>query len=85
MANEVKLVMEIEKHGCLYNYKLAEYSWKDITEKAWEEVSKNTNLSGKYFIFYYQYFLYTIIILPWKRCTRFYEIISQVVTYSVCL
>ncbi|XP_050306021.1 uncharacterized protein LOC126743101 [Anthonomus grandis grandis] len=45
MSNEINLVQEIEKYECLYNYKIAEYSRKDITDKAWERVAKKTNLS----------------------------------------
>lgn len=30
----VKFVWEVEKHPCLYNYKLKKYSKKDITENA---------------------------------------------------
>ncbi|KAJ8942854.1 hypothetical protein NQ314_009916 [Rhamnusium bicolor] len=51
MPTEIKLVGEIEKHECLYNYKLAEYSRKDVTEKAWREVATKTNLSGKEYMF----------------------------------
>lgn len=47
MSAELKLVGEIEKHECLYNYKLAEYSRKDLTEKAWGEIAAKTELSGK--------------------------------------
>ncbi|XP_028139814.2 uncharacterized protein LOC114334010 [Diabrotica virgifera virgifera] len=43
MRNEVKLILEIENNDCLYNYKLVEYSRKDITDKAWAEVAENTN------------------------------------------
>lgn len=50
MTAELKLVLEIEKHQCLYNNKLAEYTRKDITEKAWGEVAAKTKLSGKFFI-----------------------------------
>lgn len=53
---QVVLVQEIEKHPALYNFKLAEYSKKDITEKAWSEISSKISLSGTYFllIFYTQ-------------------------------
>ena len=42
------LVLEIEKHPVLFNYKLPEYSRKDVTERAWSEVSNKTQLSGMY-------------------------------------
>jgi hypothetical protein len=35
----MKLVGAVENHEVLYNYKLPEYSRKDVTEKAWKEVS----------------------------------------------
>ncbi|XP_031327884.1 uncharacterized protein LOC116171864 isoform X2 [Photinus pyralis] len=39
----LKLVEAVENFPCLYNYKLAEYARKDITEKAWTEVAKEVN------------------------------------------
>lgn len=36
----VKLVEAVEKHACLYNHGLAEYSNKVVVEKAWEDVGK---------------------------------------------
>lgn len=51
MSNEqvfnIKFVGEIEKHSELYNYTLNEYSRKDITEKAWNEVAKEVGMTGK--------------------------------------
>nr|XP_023024694.1 uncharacterized protein LOC111512775 [Leptinotarsa decemlineata] len=41
----VKFVGEVEKFPVLYNYRPKEYSRKDVTEKAWNEVAKNVNLS----------------------------------------
>ncbi|XP_073961271.1 uncharacterized protein [Choristoneura fumiferana] len=49
MAEQIfnlKLVAEIGKHPCLYNYNLPQYSRKDITEKAWHDIGKAVNLSG---------------------------------------
>ena len=43
-ANFVQL---IEKHTCLYDYSCAEYSRKDVTEKAWSEIAKEMNWTGK--------------------------------------
>lgn len=45
-----KLVDAVEKYTCLYNYKLPEYSRKDVTEKAWAAVAKEVNDTGKLFI-----------------------------------
>ncbi|XP_072399864.1 uncharacterized protein [Diabrotica undecimpunctata] len=42
----IKLVQEVEKHPCLYNYTLNEYSRKDITEKAWNDIGRELNLTG---------------------------------------
>lgn len=39
-------VGEVEKHEVLYNYKLPQYSRKDITEKAWQKVADKVNMSG---------------------------------------
>jgi len=43
----VKFVGEVEKHEELYNYKLPAYSRKDMTEKAWQMVGAEVNMSGK--------------------------------------
>lgn len=43
----VKFVQEVEKFPCLYNYKLTQYSRKDITEAAWNKIGKEMNMSGK--------------------------------------
>ena len=43
----VKFVGEVEKHEQLYNYKLPAYSRKDVTEKVWQMVAAEVNLSGK--------------------------------------
>ena len=43
----VKFVGEVEKHEELYNYKLPAYSRKDVTEKAWQMVAAEVNMSGK--------------------------------------
>ncbi|KAG6454866.1 uncharacterized protein LOC115446549 [Manduca sexta] len=39
------LVQEIEKYPLLYNNKIPDYTKKDMTEKAWMEVSNKLNLS----------------------------------------
>ncbi|XP_022117734.2 uncharacterized protein LOC110995070 [Pieris rapae] len=41
----VDFVRIIEQYPCLYNYTLAEYSRKDVTDQAWSEVSHLTNTS----------------------------------------
>lgn len=48
-TSAITFVGEIEKHECLYNYKLPEYSRKDITGKAWHVVAEKVNMSGMYF------------------------------------
>ncbi|XP_028136200.2 uncharacterized protein LOC114330948 [Diabrotica virgifera virgifera] len=45
-ALNIKLVQEVEKHPCLYNYTLNEYSRKDITENAWNDIGRELNLTG---------------------------------------
>ncbi|CAH2097678.1 unnamed protein product [Euphydryas editha] len=42
----LKLVQEIEKHPCLYNNTLADYSRKDVTEKVWKKIGEKVNLTG---------------------------------------
>lgn len=42
----LKFVGEVEKHEVLYNYKLAGYSRKEVTEKAWQEVAAEVNMTG---------------------------------------
>lgn len=44
--SELQLVLEIEKYPCLYNFKLPEYSRKDITDRSWRLISENRGLSG---------------------------------------
>ncbi|KAL1487965.1 hypothetical protein ABEB36_015346 [Hypothenemus hampei] len=43
----IKFVGEVEKHPELYDYTRTEYSRKDCLEKAWNEVAKEVNLSGR--------------------------------------
>ncbi|XP_050300458.1 uncharacterized protein LOC126738981 [Anthonomus grandis grandis] len=45
--NNLKIVIEVEKFPCLYNFKRSDYSRKDITEKAWHEISKETKFSDQ--------------------------------------
>lgn len=44
----IKFVQEIEKHACLYNYKLPEYMRKNIIDKTWAEIG------NKFIINYFQ-------------------------------
>lgn len=39
----IKFVKIVEKYPCLYNYKLPEYSRRDVTDKAWMNVAKEMN------------------------------------------
>lgn len=47
----IKFVQEVEKFPCLYNYKLSQYSRKDITEAAWNKIGKEMNMTGKYMLY----------------------------------
>lgn len=47
------LVKSIEKFPCLYNYNLIDYARKDVTDKAWNEVSNETKLTGESLDFMY--------------------------------
>jgi hypothetical protein len=46
----MKLVGAVEKHEVRYNYKLPGYLRKDMTEKAWKEVSVELDLIGSVFL-----------------------------------
>ncbi|KAK9675086.1 Alcohol dehydrogenase transcription factor Myb/SANT-like [Popillia japonica] len=50
----MKLVGTVEKYEVLYNYKLPGYSRKDVTEKAWQDVSIELDLSD----------CFTVVLLP---------------------
>lgn len=52
-ALNIQFVQEVEKYPCLYNYELTQYSRKDITDEAWNNVGKIMNMSGMiYFLFF---------------------------------
>lgn len=55
MANEqeknVNFVQLIESHTCLYDITSPNYTRQDIKEKAWNDISKITHDSSKYFFF----------------------------------
>lgn len=66
----IKLVGAVEKHEALYNYKLPDYSRKDVTEKAWKEVAAEVNMPGKkrfYFAFFSEILLHRFN-LSTNRC-----------------
>nr|CAD7460045.1 unnamed protein product [Timema tahoe] len=42
----IKFVQEVEKYPCVYNYKLPEYSRKDITAHAWQKIAKEMKDTG---------------------------------------
>ncbi|XP_047518825.1 A-agglutinin anchorage subunit-like [Pieris napi] len=42
----IKFVQEIEKHACLYNYKLPEYMRKNIIDKTWAEIGNKFQITG---------------------------------------
>ena len=44
----IKLVQKVEKYPWLHNYKLPQYSRKDHTEKAWNEVAVKMEMTGMY-------------------------------------
>lgn len=35
----IRLLKEIEKYPCLYNYNLTEYTSREITDKAWSDIA----------------------------------------------
>lgn len=43
----IKFVQAVEKHPCLYNNTLAEYSRKDISDNAWKVVAEEVDETGK--------------------------------------
>lgn len=57
----IKLVQEIEKHDCLYDYSKKSYSNDRDKTSAWDAISKTVNISGEK-LFYYNNMLIIIII-----------------------
>lgn len=53
----VKLVQEIEKYSCLYDYTIKPYSNDRAKTAAWNEVAKTVNISGNY-----NYTVYLLVI-----------------------
>jgi hypothetical protein len=54
-STNIMFVKTVEKYPCLYNYKLPEYSRRDMTEKAWMNVAREMNYTGNYYYYYYFY------------------------------
>lgn len=46
----IKLAAEVKKYPCIYDFKLPDYSKRDVTESAWENVATVLNDEGKYII-----------------------------------
>lgn len=42
-----KLITEIKKRPCLYDYQLPAYSNKSVIDKTWSEIAKEVKVSGK--------------------------------------
>jgi hypothetical protein len=49
----IMFVKTVEKYPCLYNYTLAEYSRRDLTERAWINVAKEMNYTGYYYYYHH--------------------------------
>lgn len=45
-AFNINFMGEVEKYPELYDYTLADYSRKDVTDRAWQEIAKEVKLSG---------------------------------------
>lgn len=43
-----KLVEAVERHPCLYNFHLKEYSNREKVQSAWEAVAREVENSGNY-------------------------------------
>ncbi|CAK1596478.1 unnamed protein product [Parnassius mnemosyne] len=42
----IKFVQEVEKHACLYNYKLPEYMRKNTIDRTWAEIGNKFQITG---------------------------------------
>ncbi|CAK1588485.1 unnamed protein product [Parnassius mnemosyne] len=42
----IKFVQEVEKHACLYNYKLPEYMRKNTIDRTWAEIGNKFQIQG---------------------------------------
>lgn len=47
MPYNLKIIQAVEKHPCLYNYNLSEYSKREIVSAAWETVAKDVEDTGE--------------------------------------
>lgn len=43
----IRLAGEVKKYPCIYDFKLSDYSRRDVTESAWENVATALNDEGK--------------------------------------
>ncbi|CAK1585028.1 unnamed protein product [Parnassius mnemosyne] len=41
----IKFVQEVEKHACLYNYKLPEYMRKNTIDRTWAEIGNKFQIT----------------------------------------
>lgn len=46
-SSNIFLVQEVEKYPCLYNYKIKDYTRRDITDAAWEKIATAVHDTGK--------------------------------------
>jgi len=46
-SSNIVLVQEVEKYPCLYNYKIKDYTRRDITDAAWEKIATAVHDTGK--------------------------------------
>lgn len=44
-----KLVEAVEKHPCLYNYNLKEYSNRNKVQAAWETIAQEMESTGEFY------------------------------------
>jgi len=58
----IKLVQEIEKHDCLYDYSKKSYSNDRTKTSAWDAISKTVNISGEKLFYYNNMVIFIIII-----------------------
>jgi len=47
-STNILFVQTVQKYPCLYNYKMSEYSRRDLTEDAWMNVAQEMNFTGNY-------------------------------------
>ncbi|CAK1585029.1 unnamed protein product [Parnassius mnemosyne] len=47
----IKFVQEVEKHACLYNYKLPEYMRKNTIDRTWAEIGNKFQITGLFCLY----------------------------------